>query len=344
MPANNIIFMDGFDHYNTITNLGDKWVVSGTSIVSGRHGGNAVRINGTTDNITKQFSNSQYICASFGFQQINGYPDAPRAFIIFYDTITNQIDLRVNPEGTISMTRNGTSLTGGTSTFMIPINCWHWIEIKLMISNSITASSCQVKINGELIIDLAAGQDTQNTANSYVNTILLRSTNNIGNNRNNAYDDFVLQTGVGSDFLGDIRIVTVLPNGNGNSSDFIGSDSNSTDNYLLVDDANADDDATYVQSTTAGSKDLYSFPALESTVNYIAAIGVDINCRKADSGFRQLCSVARINSTEQDGPTINMYDTYTYQIQDILPTNPETSLPWNQSEAEALQLGQKIIS
>lgn len=350
MTASNIIFMDGFDHYNnTNANLIEKWFISNAgltwpntrmSVVDGRYGGGCLKMGNQYDVLMKYFPKNQYLCTSFAFQ-IPSYPTGQRGFFNYADGSTDsyQIDLRLNTNGTISMTRGGTVLTGGTSTYTVPINCWNWMEVKAMISNSITANSCQVKINGVLVIDIPAGQDTQNTVNSYASSITFRAMND-----NCFYDDIILQTGIGSDFIEETCIATLLPSGNGYFSNFTGNDNDSSNNYLLVSDTNPDYENTYVESDVIGGKDLYSFPTISTTANSIVAIGADINCRKSDIGFKQICSVARINSIEQDGPTIHMHDTYAYQIQDILPINPETGLSWSQSEAEALQLGQKVIS
>ena len=56
------------------------------------------------------------------------------------------------------------------------------------------------------------------------------------------YDDLYICDGTTvpgepvNDFLGDVRVDTLYPNGNGNSSQWVGQDANSTDNYLNVDD------------------------------------------------------------------------------------------------------------
>lgn len=343
MPANNIIFMDGFDQYNTISNVKDKYwsavtPTSGISISSGRHSGNCLITTSQYDTFYKAFQDSQYICASFAFK-MNGYVNAQRPFLQINETSTVQVDLRMNQNSTLTMSRNGTALTNGTSTLLVPLFLWNWLEIKLMISNSISASSCQVKINDILYIDLPAGQDTQNSANSYANVFSFPSP------RVPFYlDDFILQTGVGSDFLGDTRIVTSLPNGSGSSSDFIGSDGNSIDNYLLVDDPTPDEESTYVESNVIGSKDIYTFPSIGTTGNSITALGVNVKCRKTDAGLKQLCSITKVGTTEYYGANVNMSDGSICQIQEIFPTNPDTGLTWSQSEAESAQFGQKLVS
>jgi hypothetical protein len=342
MPAANIIFMDGFDHYNTSANVADKWNTSGTthSFTSGRISGSAIRLYGTADRLSRSFSNNQFVCVSFGFYATS-LGSTTTQICALTDGASVQVDLSINPNYTLSITRNGTALTNGTSTLIIKPYTWNWIEFKVMIADSISANSCQVQVNGELVINVSTGQDTKVTTNAYANGLrlnVLDTTNYVH------YDDFILQVGSGSDFLGDTKIITSFPSSNGSSSSWTGSDGNSTDNYLLVDETNPDDDTTYVQSDTVGQKDLYGFPSLGSTATSIVALGVDINCRKTDATSRTICAVVKSGATEQDGANVAVTDTYFYQIQNILPTNPNTGTAWTQATVEAAEIGQKVIA
>lgn len=340
MPASNIILLDGFDTYGTVDNIVDTYSALGLismAIVAGRYAGNGLKFNGNSS-ITYFFPDNQYLCVSFALH-VNA-ATAVRAFCSLFDAADGHIDLRLNTNGTIAWTRAGTTLA--TSTSAIQFDCWNYFEWKIMISNSITASSCQLRLNGELVIDLAAATDTQNGLNSFCNKI--KFSGEAVAQTTPIFDDLILQVGTGSDFLNNNTIISTLPTGNGNSSNFTGSDSNSTDNYLLVDDSTPDDDSTYVESGTIGHKDLYTFPSLGITANSVTALGVSINCKRSDSGLRTLCSVVRSSSSEQDGPTVYLSDSYFYQIQSIFPTNPATSSAWTQGEAEAAQVGQKVVS
>jgi hypothetical protein len=340
MPAANIIFMDGFEHYNTVANISDKWVTSSTfqTFTTGRISGSCIKLY-SNDRITKTFVNNQYFCVSFGLN-LTSISGSGCTLLSLVDASTQQADLFINGNYTVSITRGGTALTNGTSTIMLRPNTWNWIEWKMMIADSISANSCQLKINGELAITVATGQDTKASANAYANSLRLNS----DTSTYVSYDDFILQVGSGSDFLGDTRIITSFPNANGSSSSWTGSDGNSTDNYLLVDETNPDDDTTYVQSNTVGHKDLYGFPTLGSTASSIVAMGVDVNCRKTDATSRTICAVVKSGSTEQDGTNVAISDTYAYQIQDIFSTNPDTSLAWTQAQVEAVEIGQKVIA
>lgn len=342
MPAANIIFMDGFDSYGTTANVPDKWSTTSTvamSIVSGRYSGNAIKFT-SSNSVSTSFANNQFICVSFAVNL--NEPSSTRLLCTLYDTASSQVELRINPTGTISWTRNTIAISGGTSTSMIHFDTWNYFEWKVMIADSITSNSCQLKVNGETFINLAATSDTKNTANAYANKFEFSATTTGG--MTPSFDDCIIQVGSGSDFLNDARIITSYPSGNGDSSQFSGSDGNSTDNYLLVDETTPDDDSTYVESATIGNKDLYAFPTLGITANSILAVGVDINCRKTDVGPRTLCSVVKSASTEQDGTSTNLTDSYFYTVQSILPTDPATSSAWTQSAVESAQIGQKVIA
>jgi len=342
MPASNIIFMDGFDTYSTADNIINKWHtnISNQSFTIGRYGGKALRIGSSLDSTYRSFNNNQFICVSFAvqFSALSGIPGDPFCALLDGNT---QVDLRVNTNGILQITRNGSMLTNGVSTSSVRINTWYWMEWKMMIADSISANTCQLTVNDQLFINVAAGQDTKLSGNSYANEIAL-STNVAA--FATSFDDFVLQVGSGSDFLGDTRICTAFPSGNGSSSNWLGSDSNSTDNYQLIDEIVSDSDSSYVESSAAGSKDLYSFPPLEVQTNSVTAIEFDINCRKVDTGSKTLCSVIKSGATEQDGSNKYLSDTYHAHIEEMYPINPDTGSAWTQAQIAAVEFGQKLTS
>lgn len=155
MPAANIIFMDGFETYNTPDSLVNKWHTTslGASFTDGRYGGKSLNLTNSIDYTYRSFANNQFLCISFGvfFSSIGTGP-----FCTVFDG-SSQIDLRMNASGFLSITRSGTALTNGTSLVAIRAKVWYWLEWKMMIADSISANSCQVRLNDETIINAATG-------------------------------------------------------------------------------------------------------------------------------------------------------------------------------------------
>src|SRR5271166_4055020 len=111
---------DGLNSYAT-AQINQKWNGSlNAAIVPsvGRFGGNALRLNDilTGGNITKTWDSQGVWAVGFAIN-CPGFPAASTPIVQFLDAGNVQVDVRVNADGTLSMTRNGTLLAGGTSTF-----------------------------------------------------------------------------------------------------------------------------------------------------------------------------------------------------------------------------------
>jgi hypothetical protein len=131
-------------------------------------------------------------------------------------------------------TANGTGTTGDFNL----TDVWHHVGLDVKIDNA--AGWIKLYINGLLALDF-----TGNTGTSPV-------------------------TAVGASVPIQKRFMYLAPNGNGELSQFTGSDGNSTDNYLLVDEVSAhDDDATFVQASANGLIDSYTHAALTTPDNFV---------------------------------------------------------------------------
>lgn len=128
-----------------------------------------------------------------------------------------------------------------------------------------------------------------------------------------------------ADVVLDARVDYNSANGNGYLSQFTGSDGNSTDNYLLIDDgtgSDPDDDTTYVQKTTAGI-DGYAFSNLANPGATIVGVTSFAHIRRLDAGLASARSGLRIGSTNYVGATKSVDLTYSdaYQSYGHDPNN-----------------------
>jgi hypothetical protein len=140
-----------------------------------------------------------------------------------------------------------------------------------------------------------------------------------------------------NDFMGEQVVLTLQPNGNGAVSQFVGTDGNSVDNYLLVDETppNITD---YVSSPTAGQQDLYTFDdtALGGTVH---AVNVRAYNSKSDAGARSIKLLERSGGgTLFTGPTQIISTAWQIAESGILLTDADGTA-WNVTKVNALQGG-----
>jgi len=333
-------FIDGFDHYDT-TRINQKWTNSaGVNIVAGagRFGGNAVQINhADIGGFLQKTLDAQNIWVVGFAIRPSGFPVTNTPILKFFDGSDVQLDLRVNADGTLSLTRNGAPLSGGTSVFALQVSGWYFIEVKVKFSNSIAAGDCQVRVNNQQVIDVTAGQDCQATANSTANSIWLS-----GTAANCAFDDFYICDGVGplcNNFLGDSKITTIMPNGAGDVTQFAVAGASA--NWQAVNSIPPAGDTKYVSSAVVGQRDLYNFadPALTGS---IWGIQTNLYVRKEDSGARTVATVIKSGGTEYDGNAIYPSTSYLF-FTEIRQVDPATAVPWTSGGINALQSGPKII-
>jgi hypothetical protein len=236
---------------------------------------------------------------------------------------------------------NGTTL--GTSTNAMSVSQWYYIEAKVKTDN--TTGTVDVKVNGVTWLTLSS-QDTQVTANAYVNLVGFGADPVSATGMQQDIMDMVVLDTAGSaptnDFLGDVRVEGILPSGNGNTSQLVGQDANSTDNYLNVDEdaPGADDDTTYNESSTVGDKDTYNYPSLTPTTGTVFGVQISPHAKKTDAGTRSIVSVARLSGTETDGSTQTLNSSYAY-LPDVRETKPGGGV-WSISDVNSAEFGVKV--
>lgn len=83
----------------------------------------------------------------------------------------------------------------------------------------------------------------------------------------------------------DQRFLPITPNGNGSSSQWTGSDADSTDNYLLVDEIPPDGDTSYVETDVSGNTDEYAMSNISVPSGYdVAAMIPMAYAKKLNAG------------------------------------------------------------
>lgn len=326
-----LLFVDGFDHYAT-ADIGKKWSVAGGAIASssGRRSGGALSLTvGATVTKTLAATTSWVMGFALSFTAL---PAAARQLVALLDAASNQCDLRINADGTLSVTRNGTALTSGTSVSALSASVFYYIEWKVTIADSISANSCKVRVNGVDWITVATSQDTKATANTTANQVTLGTTSGF----TAVYDDFYLCDQSGStnnDFLGDCRVDTLLPNGDGNYTSF--TPSTGTSHYQLVDESTPNT-SDYNESSTATNKDSYQMVDLSAITGTIYGVQVLGAVLKDDAGVRSIKVGVRSSSTDSVSAA-QALSTSQFYYANIHETNPATSSAWTESGVNAAE-------
>ena len=331
-------FFDGFDNYTTLSQKG--WSLPGSiQAGEGRNSTQGFReaFGGSGDEGGRVLTTpSDTVILGFAYKT----PAYGKVLWNFYGGSTMHVNFGLNASGFPYSTRGGSTIIGLYET-AYGINTYRYIEFKLYCHAS--AGSIEMRIDNEPVI-VESGIDTRfGTGDTNITQVTF--THGFSDVSTANMDDFYLCDGTGSEhntFLGDVSVQTLYPNGNGNSSQLTGSDGNSTDNYLLVDEAGAPSTADYVESSTVGQKDTYAFGNLTATTGTVYAVRQSSYAAKTDAGVRSIYNVARLSTTEEDSDEHFLGTGYAFHS-DIWTEKPGGG-SWTISDVNSAEFGVKIAA
>jgi hypothetical protein len=151
------------------------------------------------------------------------------------------------------------------------------------------------------------------------------------------------QTSGAHDFIGNISINALLPNGPGAVTQF--QRTGASTNWQAVNESPPNDDTSYVGSSTVGDQDLYAVPAPPVTSGPVAAVAVNLWARTDDGGAHVLQPLVRTETTTAGGPATGNLNTGYQDAQVIMETNPANgSAPFSLAEIATDQFGMQYAS
>lgn len=344
-----LIFCDGFDHYATADML-KKWDTGTSSLPviqpnTGRRGVGALSCS-TDVRLYKHIAPVQTVVVGFAFKP-TGIGVASMfettAILMLSDVAVsahlgvfflNDNSIRVGRY--VSATNFVQLLTSPVNS--APVNAWTYVEIKATIDD--VAGAVEMRING-VSVAAVAGVDTRAAGGAYVNRVSLGC--GVASSTAALYDDFYLcdTTGVtNNNFLGDVRIDTLLPNADGTHTQF--TPSTGTTHYTLVDEATTPDTSDYVSSSTVGHKELFGLTNL-SSVGSILGIQVNSLTFKDDAGTRSGANLIRSGSSEAQGAAKVLGISPVYNVS-VHETDPATGATWTLASVNALEAGAVVAA
>jgi hypothetical protein len=274
--------------------------------------------------------------------------------INFSDGSTNHITVTFsNADGSVSARRgasNGTVL-GTSATGLVSDKVWAYWEFKVTVDD--TNGGVWIRKDGVDVLRLGAFAvspatlDTRDGAAAQV-TVIRWASNHLGSGANTniantslGIDDVYIcdTSGVApyNDFLGASRSIELLPNAAGASAQWTPS---AGTNHEAVDDPNIHDgNTTYVESGTAGHRDLYNLTT--ATVSSVLAVKTIAVARRTDAGPTTIELSVRSGSATADSAGKTLADTFGEHAETFL-INPATSASFVPGDLADLQAGVKV--
>ena len=339
------LFADSFETVTTHPQLANRgWVVTSSPLISTvifKDGTQCVSNQGD-ENIQLPITASDTVFASFWFYKAH---ELQRIFFRFMGATTGQLYLETQTDDTYKIkdqaaTDLGTSAAHASDT-------WHHIEFKGRFNNSITLGDVQLKVNGIQEINVTGGTDTQDSTDSTIQTIELES----GVTGRIYFDSPIFWNDLAgddwNDFRGQLHIETKAPNANGPDSAWVGSDADSTDNYLHVDEIEAihDGDVSYSAGSAFDSQDSYNFPAMiADSEGEILGVQVLMVAKKTLAFNKTITPFFVDGGPEFSGAKIALTNgTYTTDTH-MFDENPATAAQWTHAVIDTGNFGQRVTA
>ena len=349
-----LLFCDGFEGYGK-EDAGTFWssgssIGSGATIdQSGRRGGYCINSpdwvnNSKIDLIWSNPNpyNDQILTIGFAFKHNNtGNPaNIVETHEIASDYKPFYLSLDADTERIYFNRMAGN--TGSTMfiTDVIERNSWYYFEIQGKIGA--TDGFVKLRINEQLVYE-AYNIDTlpyQGSGNNQFSKVTF-TTSIYGRFY---YDDIYILDGSGTtnnDFLGDIRVDAIHPNGAGNYTQLTPSVGS---NYECVDETNMDD-SDYVEGANAGDKDSYTYENVPTDIDDAAIFGVQLRnqaVRTAESDNIKIKGLLRTGSTDYKETTGQSLGESFLSKRMIWEDDPSDSNIWTQAKINACEFGMEV--
>lgn len=338
-----LLWMDGVDHYTT-SNWARKWSAVGsntTTIETGRFG-NGIRCSNQGGMVQTVSAGVTTLFCGFAFYKNTANPYNGTDFFAFQNGGGVLCEMRIDGNNRIYGARNGSAY--GYSNYIIQNFTWYHIQIKVIVGSG-TGGTLEWYLNGVLDRSISSIDTSYSGAGDATQVRFGQYTSSTPANMR--FDDmWAVDTSgsINTSYIGDVRVETLYPSGNGNSSQLTGQDADSTDNYLNVDETTPDDDSTYNESSTVSDKDTYAYGNLATTSGSVKAVQICPMARKTDAGTRSIKAVAREGGgTEADSASdLTLSTSYLYFL-DVREEKPSTGT-WSISDVNGAEFGVKVTA
>lgn len=341
-----LILTESFDAYNTITDLavGEKWVVAGgtptVAVTYARHGGRGLGLNQNGERISRILPVAErHATMTIGcaLKCTGGGAGISQCI-----ALTTSAEV---PHGSVNLDYQGNlyatdAASNNVLIKVLTIGTWYYVELQITVGNAGVGVQ-KIWVDGVLIYDDQT-RDYQGGAVTTTEMIIIAC-----GSPSIEVDDIYVTNGAGAvnnSNLGDVRVSLARPNGNGSSSQGVGSDGNSVDNYLLVDEAQiafdtVDDD--YVDLVNDNDKDLYTFEDFTGNIDTVYGVCVNAYAIKSDNGVRNMALVVRTSGVELDSADKAMNSDDADLIFACFDTQADGSTAWTKTALNAAEFGVK---
>lgn len=331
-----LILTEGFEISGGPAVSPERWTVASAQAQTvPRTGARNVRTP-VLDKTVQPGDEHAYFAAGAGY--LTGYNVSSTLISLVGDAGTiGHCSLRRNVGGTVTLVVKGVDIA--TTPTAVITGTYHYFELEALVDD--TVGYANFYYDGAATPLLSFSGDTNHGGvNLTFDTVSFR-----GGSFQHIDDIYILNGAGPAPFnarIGDVRCWPLAPNGNGNYSQLVGSDGNSVDNYLLVDEAGASPSSgDYAGSAVDGDKDTYNFASLVPTAGLVADVRHGFWGLKTDAGAKSMRSVVRTGGSDFAGADATLALSQ-LNFSERHQINPDTGNPWTIAEVNAIEAGVEI--
>jgi hypothetical protein len=347
-----LIFMDGFDCYADLeearrggwakeSDLASKFTTTG-----GVNGGGALDVQTTAAAGWFHYVPAVALGAtrivSFWFK-IDLPPGSTDDWFMWRAEDNVAFYLTIDENGDIGARPTGGAETAVTVTSPITTATWHYLEIKVVFGTGTTDGSYDIRVDENSVLS-ESGIDT-NDSDRLLNNFCFRPGDTAGSA---LYDDVIVMDALGGtfdDFQGKLYIETLNVDSDGGTVAW--TRNTGASDYLAVDDtANAaDDDTTYVDSSTATEETRFGIPEPTDSDDPIKAVQIRAKLTKTDAGTRTVRGLMNINGGGEEilFDEIGVAEGWGWYSLGIRATNDTGGSPWDATNVGLTEIGLEVV-
>lgn len=352
MALTKTFFIDSCDHYDQDDYIYVKWTnqAFAKSTPNGRNG-RGINLTQGGGYVAKTLTHQSEWVVGWAINIQAGTGTGASSIYNLNSTNSGICGLTLFSDWTLGL-YSGNNLIAA-SAFSLHPHTWYYIELKILLSfggsggaNVSTQMTCRV--NGAIVAnggptDSGVPISTLIIQSATANYHLFSCPNILGNT---LIDDIYIYPldagGYYTDFLGDLKILVVFPNGDVLTQ---WTPSVGTQHFPLVNSQFAENSPGFIFTNTPSDADNFTWQPIPAFVGQIILVHYGALAKKDDEGTRQFQLTVGAGGGETSNtisPLVNPGDTYVYYFFGM-DVDPGTSSQWTQSGFNGTDFGIKEI-
>lgn len=324
----NLEFIDSFQHYDLATHnqkyngIGSGFTIEATS---GRFGTKALANSSSSNPFITFKSNLASLYMGMAMHYTNGFQFPERTIFNVRDNFSTQIALWQRVDGRLDV-RRGDGTVLGTTLWAGHDLSWDYFEFFASISN--IGGSYEVRVNEVTV--LTGSGNTRMTSNNFATNLVFGS---VASPEVRRLNDLYVHK---AQFLGDVRISAIVPNGTGPHQAW--TPSTGATHWDLLDEKPPNGDTDYVYTETLNARESNE---MEDVVLLGTCQGIQMlhSSRKIEANVRKLRQLL-VNGAGviYDGNEDSIGNSYVY-YRECLDISPFTAANFTEAELNAIRYG-----